>query len=66
MPFVFVALFDQYIDTNIHEEDRELLREVSRLDYIRERLKRDKHYSIEIRDLATGKERWMQLLALPS
>ncbi|MDO4494072.1 MAG: response regulator [Clostridia bacterium] len=54
------SLFDEYIDTQIHAEDRAVLREVSRIPYIRERLSREKNYSVEIRDLATGTERWMR------
>lgn len=51
---------DDYIRECISEEDRPLITEVTRIPYIRERLKRENSYSVEVRDYGSGRERWLR------
>jgi len=52
--------FDNYINDFVHKDDRGKLFQASRIDTMKERLKKEVRYSVVIRDFISGKSRWLK------
>ncbi len=54
------ARFDDYIRNFIHKDDREKLFQASRIDTMRERLKKEARYSVVVRELSADSMRFLR------
>lgn len=57
----FSKFMSKYIQQDVHDNDREIMRELMDFEKIKERLKIDPHFSIYMRDISQGSVHWYRV-----